>query len=360
MYILNNFRHSKHFFNNLKFFICLTILCLQFPSFQHTVYAQNLPCQTAEVSGHYRHPRTGIIEDSGGDSSEALGQSMVSNVVASQALVETTKNNTYLISLRFKLMNSLSDIKLSFQPQSSDSWTNISYEQTAKGDDTGDLRFEVSDTNIIIKAECMVDAMGRYVIFYITLNNFTDGNIADFIQTPITDDSNIENGTAEIYDIENEAADSTSDEVLSDVTTVSVNELLQSEEGLTISDSATQASTKTAIITEESVAQSDSTTINSEALVELNISAQVWFMLFVIMLCANILGGLCLWGIKAIIKYFSANNKTNSTLASDFADEKDLAVSTNSNDSIQADNNDICNIDNINLMKGLIYDENED
>lgn len=353
MYTLNKLNSSKHFFNNQKLVICLAVICLLLSAFQYTVYAQNLPCQTATASGHYRHPLTGIIEDSGGDSSEALGQSMVANVVDSQALIESNPNGTYLISLRFKLMNSLSDIKLSFQTQNSDSWTSVSYKQTAKGDDTGDLRFEVPSTDIIVKAECMVEAMGRYVIFYITLSNFTDGNTADFVQTSISDDSNIknDNDNNEAYDSKSDdTLVSNSDEVLNNV--VSVSELLQSEEGLTIGNSTTQVSSGATAISEEPVAQSASTTINAETIQELNISSTVWFMLFIIVLCANILGGLCLWGLKTIITYFAYNKKPKKEFNSN--------TSIDINDSIQSAGNDICNIDDIDLMKGFIYDEDED
>lgn len=270
-----------------------------------TVSAKELPCQTAVATGHYRHPETGVIEDSGGDANEALGQSMVGNVVDSQALVEEAADGTYLVSLRFNLMNNLSDIKLSTQKAGSSAWSAVSYERTASGDDTGDLRFAVADTDVIIRAECMVDAMGRYVIFFITLDSFTDGNAGGFVQSETDLSDNEETISAkETASIEESASiKETASIKESEATTSS---LLDDVEGLTIGGSATPlASAVTTAAAAEGTAVAATGTVTAATDLppqELNISGQVWFMLFLIVFCATLLGGMALWGIQTWLR----------------------------------------------------------
>ena len=43
---------------------------------------------TATATSHYKHPTTGIIEDSGGEGSYVLGQSMTDSALNKAALVE--------------------------------------------------------------------------------------------------------------------------------------------------------------------------------------------------------------------------------------------------------------------------------
>ena len=43
---------------------------------------------TATATSHYRHPTTGVIEDSGGEGSYVLGQSMTDSALNKAALVE--------------------------------------------------------------------------------------------------------------------------------------------------------------------------------------------------------------------------------------------------------------------------------
>ena len=47
---------------------------------------------TATAAPHYRHPNTGVIEDSGGEGSAVLGQSMTDSATDTHALVEVDAN----------------------------------------------------------------------------------------------------------------------------------------------------------------------------------------------------------------------------------------------------------------------------
>ena len=51
----------------------------------------------ATATPHYKHPQTGAIEDSGGESSAVLGQSMTESATDTTALVEVDpQGNTYI------------------------------------------------------------------------------------------------------------------------------------------------------------------------------------------------------------------------------------------------------------------------
>ena len=286
--------------------LCTLVLCVCLSAL--TVYAEYLPCQSAIATGHYRHPLSGIIEDSGGESSYALGQSMVSNVVDSQAFLETAEDGSYLISLRFHLMNSLSDIKLAVQHSGDTAWQSVSYDRPSTGNDIGDLRFSVSDTNVIIRAECMVDAMGRYVIFYITLDQFSDGNLGNFVQTQ----TSVQETVVETPEVTTPESDATiSDTPVATVNTISSKEsekasavvsqatdIFKDVEGLSIGGSApaktvTQPTSATTTVATEN---DDNATQN------LNISKEVWLMFFILVICANIVSGLILMGIHFLMK----------------------------------------------------------
>lgn len=296
---------KKKLCKRISYLLCFTLLTMTF--FGFTANAKTLPCQSATATGSYSHPQTGVIEDSGGENSQALGQSMVTNVVDSNALLESLDSGDYLVSIRFHLMNNLSDIKLYTQIPGASSWNSVSYEKTATGNDTGDFRFQVSDTSVIIKAECKVDAMGRYVIFYITLSNFTDGNAGGFVQKEIVEES----ATEETIEATTEASETISTEKVE--STPVVSDPLQDVEGLSIGGSSSKAPS--------------TTTDTALPPQELNVSGQVWFMLFVILFCTNVLAGLAVWGIKNLISYLkekSITEETESTGIEEMPVEDDL------------------------------------
>ena len=151
------------------------VMCLSL-----SVFAAEAPCQTATVHGWYRHPVTGVIEDSGGEPSFALGQSMVDSLVTPDGLMEEGADGNYYLSVRFKLMDNVSEVNLTAQKPGDAQWAPAAYESTGKGDDQEDFRIAIPSKNAVIRAECFVEAMGRSVVFYMTADNFTSGNAAGF------------------------------------------------------------------------------------------------------------------------------------------------------------------------------------
>lgn len=261
------------------------------------VAAAPLPAESATATGSYRHPGTGSIEDSGGSSSEALGQSMVTSVVSSEALLETAPDGTLYLSLRFNLMSNISSTKLSVQKPGETSWSPVSYEVTATGEDSKDLRLVVPAKDAIIRAECFVDAMGRAVIFYVTLDNFTPGNTGKFAQLDSeqlpTQPANSPSAGGSVI----------GDDVVGLVTGGSGN---------------APANTTSGNVSSE---QEDT------PMQEVVITWRVWVMFFILVFCAQMLACLCFWGIKTLISSRMHSKSRNSLppLPEDSDDDMDFS-----------------------------------
>lgn len=132
---------------------------------------------TVDIHGVYRHPVSGIIEDSGGEEKEALGQSMVDRIMSPKAYYEEANGSNYL-TFSLSLMNSISD--LSFDLDTGGGFAPTSHERIFDGDDIADIRVRVASKDSILRAKCFVEPMGRNVVFYIYCNNFTAGNSTSY------------------------------------------------------------------------------------------------------------------------------------------------------------------------------------
>lgn len=129
---------------------------------------------------HYKHPVTGVIEDSGGESSYVLGQSMTESALDTHALVEVdTEGNTFA-TIRLKLMDNIKNP--SFQVDGQDVEASIMQEDAVNN--TADYRMRVDSENSIIRCGMYVIPMGRDVVFYITLSDLEaagENDAGDFI-----------------------------------------------------------------------------------------------------------------------------------------------------------------------------------
>lgn len=231
--------------------LALVLICC----FATSAFAQEITYESATATGSYKHPLTGVIEDSGGESSEALGQSMVGNMVDSQALVETAPDGTYYLSLRFHLMSNISETQFSVQMPGETSWNPVSYESTAKGEDSEDMRIAIPSKDAVVRAECMVDAMGRKVIFFITVDQFAPGNAGSFAQMDEKPSSAVPGGN-----------------------TVG---LVTGGTGKVVQPPQEQAVAETVPAVTHAV-----------------IGSNVWIMFFVLVFCAQLLACMVFWGIK--------------------------------------------------------------
>ena len=146
------------------------------------VFAASSGIYLATATPHYKHPTTGTIEDSGGENSSVLGQSMTDSATHKQALVEVDANGNTYITVRLKLMDNIQNPQFQVDGNRSGSFTPVT--ATAMQEDlsnnTTDYRMKVPGENAIIRCNMYVVPMGREVIFYITVSNLQSGS-GDFV-----------------------------------------------------------------------------------------------------------------------------------------------------------------------------------
>lgn len=153
-------------------------------------YAASNGIYTATATPHYRNPLTGKIEDSGGEDSEVLGQSMTESATDTKALVEVNSNGNTYITVRLKLMDNIQNPTFKVDGSS----VSASLMQENYTANTADYRMKVSSENSVIRCSMYVVPMGRDVIFFITVSNLKSGS-GDFV-TSITVNNNKSNNSS--------------------------------------------------------------------------------------------------------------------------------------------------------------------
>ena len=131
---------------------------------------------TATATAHYRHPTTGVIEDSGGENSAVLGQSMTESATNTKARVEVDASGNTWITVRLNLMDNIQSPKFQVDGRS----VSASLMQEDYGSNTADFRLKANSEKSIIRCNMYVTPMGREVIFYITVGNLKSGS-GDFV-----------------------------------------------------------------------------------------------------------------------------------------------------------------------------------
>lgn len=153
-------------------------------------YAASNGIYTATATPHYRNPLTGKIEDSGGEDSEVLGQSMTESATDTKTLVEVDSNGNTYITVRLKLMDNIQNPTFKVDGSS----VSASLMQEDYSANTADYRMKVASENSVIRCSMYVVPMGRDVIFFITVSNLKSGS-GDFV-TSITVNNNKSNNNS--------------------------------------------------------------------------------------------------------------------------------------------------------------------
>lgn len=153
-------------------------------------YAASNEIYTATATPHYRNPLTGKIEDSGGEDSEVLGQSMTESATYTKALVEVDSNGNTYITVRLKLMDNIQNPTFKVDGNS----VSASLMQEDYSANTADYRMKVASENSVIRCSMYVVPMGRDVIFFITVSNLNSGS-GDFV-TSISVNNNKSNNSS--------------------------------------------------------------------------------------------------------------------------------------------------------------------
>ena len=174
----------------LKNWILILVALLSFGGLSKDVKAASGNVYSCQIARTYQHPVTGKVEDSGGSSSKATGQGMVEGAISSKGLLEVTDAGDYYLTFRISLVDYTSNLGFSVQKRGESRFQTQSVTQTATGKDnngtTKDLRIKLSSQDSIIRCSMYVVAMGRQVVFYITVSNLQAGS-GDFV-TSITVD----------------------------------------------------------------------------------------------------------------------------------------------------------------------------
>ena len=172
--------HSTHLFRMLCSVVIMLALAASMISMP--VFAASNGIYIATATPHYRHPVTGVIEDAGGDGSAVLGQSMTESATYRRALVEVDSAGQTYITVRLQLMDNIENPVF----QVDGSAVNATLMQEDYTNNTADYRMRVGSENSVIRCSMYVTAMGRQVVFYITVSNLQAGS-GDFV-TSITVD----------------------------------------------------------------------------------------------------------------------------------------------------------------------------
>lgn len=173
--------------NTITKFICVMcsmvlMLALSACISSISVLAASNGIYLANATPHYKHPTTGKIEDSGGESSAALGQSMTESATYKKALVEVTSSGTTYVTVRLQLMDNIQNPKFQVDGSRNGSFSSVSASimQEDYSNNTADYRMKVPNEKAVIRCNMYVVPMGRDVIFYITVSDLKSGS-GDFI-----------------------------------------------------------------------------------------------------------------------------------------------------------------------------------
>ena len=157
-------------------------------------YAASGTVYSCAINRCYAHPVTGVIEDSGGESSYATGQGMVEGCVYSNGILEVTDDGAYYLTFRMSLMDYTSGHSFQVQNVGDSGWSTPSeIGVTGNGTDsngtTADVCMRVPSENCVVRGSMYVEPMGRDVVFYLYPSNYSEGNNTDMNATMVTGSS---------------------------------------------------------------------------------------------------------------------------------------------------------------------------
>ena len=164
-------------------------------------YAASGTVYSCAINRCYAHPVTGVIEDSGGESSYATGQGMVEGSAYSNGIVEVTDDGACYLTIRMSLMDYTSGHSFQVQNVGDSGWSTPSeIGITGNGSDsngtTADVCMRVPSENCVVRGSMYVEPMGRDVIFYLYPSNYSEGNNTDMNATMVTAASGTDNSQA--------------------------------------------------------------------------------------------------------------------------------------------------------------------
>lgn len=233
-------------------------------------YAATGNVYTSSITPCYRHPVTGTIEDSGGESSYATGQGMVEGAIYKTGIMEVTSDGSYYLTIRMSLMDYTSNHSFWVQNVGDSGWsTPAELGVTGNGTDsngtTADVCMKVPSENCVVRIGMYVEPMGRDVIFYVYPSNYSAGNSTDMKATIVT--AATESGTTADSNSSGNSSSTNSGSTTSGGSTLSGNSSLSGDTSDTTKDTETSEAPKlessiTNAATEDGTINTDDTTLN--------------------------------------------------------------------------------------------------
>ena len=182
---------DRYMRNKKKLFAgMLSVFMAAFVLFATHAYALDAGVYTAYMTAHYAHPQTGVVEDSGGEKSMAIGQGMCEGATSRDALIEKAANGQMYATVRYVLMDAVQGAEFRVNGIA------VSSEVTQKEGQNWDFRIPIPDENCVVRGNMYVEPMGRDVVFYMTFSDFKEGHgdfitkISDQDLDPLFDDKN--------------------------------------------------------------------------------------------------------------------------------------------------------------------------
>lgn len=159
--------------------IVITLLVLlSVMSASYVCAAESGTAYLATATPYYKHPVTGKIEDPG--QNEGIGQGMTESVLkGGKGLIEVTDSGKFYATVRFYMMDNISNVRFWAQERGSSGWSRVSariMQENAGGQYCSDFRMRIPSQNAILRASMYVSAMGRNVVFYIGFSNLKKGS----------------------------------------------------------------------------------------------------------------------------------------------------------------------------------------
>lgn len=168
------------------------------------VYADSGTVYSCSINRSYSHPVSGVIEDSGGESSYATGQGMVEGAVYADGMMEVTDSGGYYLTIRMSLMDYTSNQTFAVQNVGDSGWSSTGTAVTATGSDsngtTADVCIQVPSENCIVRIGMYVSPMGRDVIFYVYPYNYSQGNSVGMNPAFVTEESGSGDSGTDTYE----------------------------------------------------------------------------------------------------------------------------------------------------------------
>lgn len=119
---------------------------------------------------------------------------MTESALYKTALVEVDASGNTYITIRLQLMDNIKNPSFKVSSGGSGSFSGVSVKKMQASGNTADYRMKVPGENAIIRCSMDVIAMGRPVIFYITVSGLKSGH-GDFITSIKTESSSNENSS---------------------------------------------------------------------------------------------------------------------------------------------------------------------